>query len=342
MAICVSDQDFQQISFVNGIATANGGTHVDYVVDMVVKILDDGTNHVLADQIKNHMWIFVSCYIDNPTFDSQSNEMLTLEAKSFGSECVLSEKFKKGIIESVLLLRLRLSLKSRMEKRLEENQEGKAPKLSGIPDLDDAKEAGTKRGVGCTLILAEGKSAKAFVVGGLSVLGKDFYGVYPLKGKLLNVREATPNQMKGDRQISDLVKILGLQFEKKYESMNDLRTLRYGKVLMVTDKDEDGFHLKGLVINFIHFNWPGLLKLSFLGELIFPIIKESIIYMSANISHGSNIHCQVIKDRQSFGFNSEPEFERWKKATDGSADWKVKYYKGQSSNPFGNMFFSMK
>ena len=50
-------------------------------------------------------------------------------------------------------------------------------------------------------------------------------------------------------------------------------------------------------------------------------------------------NCQVIKDRQSFGFNSEPEFERWKKATDGSADGKVKYYKGQSSKPFGDVFF---
>ena len=275
VAICVSDQNFQQISFVNGIATPKGGTHVDYVVDMVVKMLGESTNQVLAEQTKNHMWIFLSCHIDNPTFDSQSKEALTLEPNRFGSECELSEKFKAGIIESVLLLRLRLSLKSRVEKKLKEApEEEKTPKLTGIPKLDDAREAGTKRGVGCTLILTEGDSAKAFAVCGLTVLGRDYYGVYPLKGKLLNVREANAKQIKEDKQISDLIKILGLQFEKKYETMDDLRTLRYGKVMMVTDQDQDGSHIKGLFISFIHHNWPGLLKLSFLGEFIFPIIKE--------------------------------------------------------------------
>ena len=274
MAICVSDQNFQQISFVNGIATPKGGTHVDYVVDMVVKMLGESTNQVLAEQTKNHMWIFLSCHIDNPTFDSQSNKALTLEPNRFDSECELSEKFKAGIVESVLLLRLSLSLKSRVEKKLKEApEEEKTPKLTGIPKLDDAREAGTKRGVGCTLILTEGDSAKAFAVCGLTVLGRDYYGVYPLKGKLLNVREASAKQIKEDKQISDLIKILGLQFEKKY-AMDDLRTLRYGKVMMVTDQDQDGHHIKGLVINFIHHNWPGLLKLSFLGEFIFPTIKE--------------------------------------------------------------------
>ena len=271
VAICVSDHNFEQISFVNGIATLKGGTHVDYVVDMVVKMLGESTNQVLAEQIKNHIWIFLSCLIENPTFDSQSKEALTLESSRFNSEYKMSEEFKAGIIESVLLLRLRLSLKSRVEKAPEEE---KTPKLTGIPKLDDAREAGTKRGVGCTLILTEGDSAKSVAVCGLTVLGRDYYGVYPLKGKLLNVREATSQQIKEDKQISDLVKILGLQFEKKYDTMDDLRTLRYGKVMMVTDQDQDGSHIKGLVINFIHHNWPGLLKLSFLGEFIFPIIKE--------------------------------------------------------------------
>ena len=221
------------------------------------------------------MWIFLSCHIENPTFDSQSKEVLTLESSRFGSECELSEKFKAGIIESVLLLRLRLSLKSRMENRLDKaSDEEKIPKLTGIPKLEDAREAGTKRGVGCTLILTEGDSAKAFVVCGLTVLGKDFYGVYSLKGKLLNVREANVEQIRVNKEVSDLVKILGLEYDKKYETMDDLRTLRYGKVMMVTDQDQDGSHIKGLLISFIHHNWPGLLKLSFLGEFIFPIIKE--------------------------------------------------------------------
>ena len=110
----------------------------------------------------------------------------------------------------------------------------------------------------------------------LGVVGRDYYGVYPLKGKLLNVREASPKQIKENQEISDLVKIIGLEYGKKYESVEDIgKNLRYGKVMIMTDQDQDGSHIKGLVINFIHHNWPSLLKLPFLEEFITPIVKVS-------------------------------------------------------------------
>ena len=134
--------------------------------------------------------------------------------------------------------------------------------------------------MGCTLILTEGDSAKTLAVSGISVVGKDYYGVYPLKGKLLNVREANVKQITENKEISDLVKIVGLVYKKKYETMDDLKTLRYGKVMIMTDQDQDGSHIKGLVINFIHHNWPGLLKLPFLEEFITPIVKVlSIVFV---------------------------------------------------------------
>lgn len=265
----------------NSIATLKGGKHVDHVTDMVVKTLTESINKkdktgmkISPKQIKDHMWIFIGCLIENPTFDSQSKETMTLVAKSFGSKCELSEKFKKevskaGIIESVLLWS-----KFRAENKLGKAQQGKkTSKLTGIPKLDDANEAGTRNGVGCTLILTEGDSAKTLAVSGISVVGKDYYGVYPLKGKLLNVREANVKQITENKEISDLVKIVGLVYKKKYETMDDLKTLRYGKVMIMTDQDQDGSHIKGLVINFIHHNWPGLLKLPFLEEFITPIVK---------------------------------------------------------------------
>ena len=112
-----------------------------------------------------------------------------------------------------------------------------------------------------------------------------------------------------NKEISDLVKIVGLQYKKKYESMDDIKSLRYGKVMIMTGQDQDGSHIKGLVINFIHHNWPGLLKLPFLEEFITPIVK-------------------VTKGNQSQSFYSLPEFQEWKEATDGFHTWKVKYYKG--------------
>ena len=139
--------------------------------------------------------------------------------------------------------------------------------------------------------------------------GRDIFGVYPLKGKLLNVREASHKQIMENKEINELVKIVGLQYKKKYDTVDDLKTLRYGKVMIMTDQDQDGSHIKGLLINFVHHNWPGLLRLPFLEEFITPIVK-------------------VTKGERSLCFYSLPEFTEWKAETTNWNTWKVKYYKG--------------
>jgi DNA gyrase/topoisomerase IV subunit B len=65
-----------------------------------------------------------------------------------------------------------------------------------------------------------------------------------LIGKLLNVREATHKQIMENKEINDLVKILGLTYKKKYETVDDLKSLRYGKIMIMTDQDQDGSHIK--------------------------------------------------------------------------------------------------
>ena len=320
VAVCVSDKGFQQMSFVNSIATTKGGKHVDHVADQVVKCIIESIKKknktgidIKAHQVKQHLWLFVNALIVNPTFDSQTKETMTLVVKDFGSKCSLTEDFQKkvgkaGIIESVIMWS-----KFKADTQLKNKQGGKKTnKLRGIAKLEDANEAGTKNSSGCTLILTEGDSAKTLAVAGLGVVGRDYYGVYPLKGKLLNVREASTKQIMENKEITDLVKIIGLQYKKKYESVEDIgKNLRYGKVMIMTDQDQDGSHIKGLVINFIHHNWPSLLKLPFLEEFITPIVK---------VSKGSQALC----------FYSLPEFQEWKDETDNWHTWKIKYYKGNT------------
>ncbi|KAE8574833.1 hypothetical protein XENTR_v10003597 [Xenopus tropicalis] len=317
ICLTMSEKGFQQISFVNSIATTKGGRHVDYVADQiiaklieVVKKKNKGGIAVKPFQVKNHMWVFVNSLIENPTFDSQTKENMTLQSKSFGSKCTLSEKFIKGatncgIVESILNW-VKFKAQTQLNKKC---SSVKHTKIKGIPKLDDANDAGSRNSLDCTLILTEGDSAKTLAVSGLGVVGRDRYGVFPLRGKLLNVREASHKQIMENAEINNIIKIVGLQYKKNYDDNESLKTLRYGKVMIMTDQDQDGSHIKGLLINFIHHNWPSLLKHRFLEEFITPIIK-------------------VTKSKQELSFYSIPEFEEWKNNTDSHKTWKIKYYKG--------------
>ncbi|VCX40920.1 unnamed protein product [Gulo gulo] len=317
VCLTMSEKGFQQISFVNSIATSKGGRHVDYIADQIVTKLVDvvkkknkGGVAVKAHQVKNHMWIFVNALIENPTFDSQTKENMTLQVKSFGSTCHLSEKFIKaatgcGIVESILNW-VKFKAQIQLNKKC---SAVKHNRIKGIPKLDDANDAGGRNSNECTLILTEGDSAKTLAVSGLGVVGRDKYGVFPLRGKILNVREASHKQIMENAEINNIIKIVGLQYKKNYEDEDSLKTLRYGKIMIMTDQDQDGSHIKGLLINFIHHNWPSLLRHRFLEEFITPIVK-------------------VSKNKQEMAFYSLPEFEEWKSSTPNHKKWKVKYYKG--------------
>uniref|UniRef100_A0A8D0WIT1 DNA topoisomerase 2 n=1 Tax=Sus scrofa TaxID=9823 RepID=A0A8D0WIT1_PIG len=318
VCLTMSEKGFQQISFVNRTRMAtSGGRHVDYVADQIVAKLVDvvkkknkGGVAVKAHQVKNHMWIFVNALIENPTFDSQTKENMTLQVKSFGSTCQLSEKFIKaaigcGIVESILNW-VKFKAQVQLNKKC---SAVKHNRIKGIPKLDDANDAGGRNSTECTLILTEGDSAKTLAVSGLGVVGRDKYGVFPLRGKILNVREASHKQIMENAEINNIIKIVGLQYKKNYEDEDSLKTLRYGKIMIMTDQDQDGSHIKGLLINFIHHNWPSLLRHRFLEEFITPIVK-------------------VSKNKQEMAFYSLPEFEEWKSSTPNHKKWKVKYYKG--------------
>uniref|UniRef100_A0A8C1MI95 DNA topoisomerase 2 n=1 Tax=Cyprinus carpio TaxID=7962 RepID=A0A8C1MI95_CYPCA len=317
VCLTLSDKGFQQVSFVNSIATTKGGRHSDYVADQIVSKLIEVVKKknkagvaVKPFQVKNHMWLFVNCLIENPSFDSQTKENMTLQQKNFGSTCSLSEKFVKqanncGIVESIMNW-VKFKAQAQLNKKC---SAVKHTKIKGVPKLDDANDAGNKNSTSCTLILTEGDSAKTLAVSGLGVVGRDRYGVFPLRGKMLNVREASHKQIMENAEINNIIKILGLQYKKNYSDPESLKSLRYGKLMIMTDQDQDGSHIKGLLINFIHHNWPSLLRHNFLEEFITPIIKAS-------------------NKKQELAFYSIPEFNEWKEKQSNTKSWKIKYYKG--------------
>ncbi|TPX41187.1 hypothetical protein SeMB42_g05685 [Synchytrium endobioticum] len=307
VAFTLSDGQFQQVSFVNNICTSKGGFHVNHVVDQIIKEIAEtvekkSKSKIKPQQIKNHLWIFVNCLIENPSFDSQTKENMTARVATFGSKCVLSENFMKKMLKSGIVDNIMTFAKAKQNLQLKKTDGHKTSRISGIPKLDDANNAGTKNGRNCTLILTEGDSAKALAVSGLSVIGRDSYGVFPLRGKLLNVRDATHKQLMDNAEISSLKKILGLQHNKEYKTVDGLR---YGHLMLMTDQDHDGSHIKGLLINFLDHHWPSLLKIpGFLLEFITPIVK-------------------VTKGPREIAFYTIPQYEQWKETNNKGKGWTI-------------------
>lgn len=317
IAIAVSDVGYRQISFCNSIATTKGGKHVDYIRCMFSKEISAAINKKRKGNgakatdtfIKNHMFVFVNALVVNPSFDSQTKENMTLPANKYKTKAVIPDAFLKDIVKKSGIVEAATSFADFKDKKKLEGKKGAKTNKINVPKLDDANNAGTKNGLGCTLILTEGDSAKSTAVCGLGVIGRDNYGVFPLRGKVLNVRDATSAQITGNAEISNLVKILALDYKQKYEDADDLKRLRYGKVMIMTDQDHDGSHIKGLLINFFHSKWPNLLKHKFLEQFITPIVK-------------------VTKGANCLSFYSMPEFEEWQNTNPDSSKWSTKYYKG--------------
>lgn len=317
VALALSESgNFSQVSFVNSIATTNGGTHVAYVVDQIVnqllEIIKKKHKNIVVkpQQIKNQLFLFVNCVIEEPSFSSQTKETMTLNAKKFGSVCNISESFikkitKLGIIEETIEM-----AKQKEQSQLKKTDGVKKVRLSGILKLDDANNAGSgKKSKDCTLFLTEGDSAKTFAVTGIPVVknGRDIFGAYPLRGKLLNIRDASTKQILENKEITQLNQILGLQTGKVYTNTD---SLRYGSVCILVDSDVDGKHIKGLVMNWLETCFPSLLKIpGFLCEFISPIVK-------------------CTKNKQEMLFYSLHEYQKWKTENNNGKNWQIKYFKG--------------
>jgi len=300
------------MSFVNGIWTSKGGTHVDAVTNQVVGHIVDYLEtkkkvKVKPSLVKDHLAIFITSMIENPSFTSQTKETLTTKSSAFGSSPKLSEEFLKKVVSKLAIVPKLLEAQSAKDAKDNSKTDGKKQsRITGIPKLDDAISAGTKDSAKCTLILTEGDSAKAMALSGLSQEQRKFFGVYPLKGKVLNVKDTSDAKVEQTKEIAELKKILGLTSGKKYA---DVKDLRYGSIMIMTDQDLDGSHIRGLLINLFHELWHELIAIpGFITYMATPIVKAN-------------------KGKENRIFYSQYEYEQWREG-EGSKGWKVKYYKG--------------
>jgi len=298
----------KHVSFVNGIATKKGGKHVDKVVTTVLgdfcEVAAKKKVVVKPAQLKDAVIFFVAATIVNPSFDSQTKETLTTPAAKFGS-VFKSEKLVAQLVKMGLMDEATAILDAKANRDAKKTDGTKKKTLRGMTKLVDALWAGTGKSGQCTLILTEGDSAATSAISGLKVVGRETWGVFPLKGKMLNVRDVSADKFSKNEELASIKKILGLEQGKKYES---LKTLRYGRVMVMADQDLDGSHIKGLLMNLFHAEWPSLMKAGFICSLATPLLKAS--------KRGTTV-----------SFFSPAEFEAWKE-TETRSGWSYKYYKG--------------
>jgi DNA topoisomerase-2 len=311
-----SGNDFEHIAFTNGVFNKDGGVHVDAWSESIFRPLLAKVNKPKKPQlnikdVKKFFRIFIDARIANPEFSSQSKTYLSAPKITTKVEKKqMSALFKWNVMEDIQDI-----IKSKELLTLKK-KERKSKAFKKIDGFDPANNAGGKRSSECVLILCEGLSAKTYAVSGIQVgingkCGRDWFGIYPLRGKLLNVRNATIKSISNNKEISDVIQALGVKHGVDYTKQENYEKLSYGSVLIMTDSDVDGIHISSLIMNFFHYLFPSLLKRStpFITSMQTPIVKL------------------FLSKKKELVFYQEEHFREYQQQNP-EVKGKIKYYKG--------------
>jgi DNA topoisomerase-2 len=327
VGICLSPNgEFDQVSLVNGICTDRGGRHVNHIMDNLSKKVIASISAsakkkgvVIQPQfIKKNLFLFLKATVVNPKFDTQTKRKLVSLVKDFGSRCELDDDYVSKVIKLGILDRARQLAEFKMKQGLSKETDGK-PRSQRVfySTLVDAKDAGGPRSNKCTIVFTEGDSAATFMGKGMKGIPESehrYWGWVPLRGKPLNVCGATVAKLSKNEEIKMIKKVIGLQEGKDYSKSID--GLRYHRIMVLTDADDDGYHIKGLVMNYIGHYWPSLLKHEgFVCDFATPIKKA--------------FKCDARGKRiKEFEFYSEGDYQEWSKSPTAAGKWELQYYKG--------------
>ena len=300
-----SEEEFRLLSYVNGIYIKNGGTHVNYVLDQVITTLKEHIKKkfkidVLPNQIKQHL-LFASWISKFPSlrFDSQTKERITNTYSEVSAHLkdIDFDKIAKQILNTPEILDpmiVAILYKKEMADKLALAKKQKSvTKLRVVNHIAATDPNPEKR----TLFIAEGLSA---ISGLLAVRNPKTTGGYPLKGKILNVRDMKPLEILKNKEISELLSIIGLEFGKPAKNLN------YGKIAVLSDQDTDGDCIFCLLLN-LFSNWPDL------------FLDKRIVRCTTPLYH-------CVKGKTEKIFYTKEEFEQF-----NSSGYTVNYMKGLGS-----------
>lgn len=221
------DESFRHVSFVNGIDTYAGGTHVDYVVNQIVNSIREFIKKkhkvdVRPNVIKQQIFLILKCTINAPNFTSQTKECMSSEIRNFGTTYTPSEKFIKKIVTESDVVQKVLDWVEGEKNRAEAADLRKMNKetqtssfLKRIENFDDAT---SKNRDECIIFFAEGLSAANSLVASRD---SKIHGAFPLRGKILNVRDADTAKITANEEIKNIMAIIGLKMGQKVPEKDD-------------------------------------------------------------------------------------------------------------------------
>lgn len=337
-------ENIKHTAFINGIKTKLGGIHVEAWKDALLSSFVRAFNQrktdkqipkVSAKQVYPYLHLFLRCEADRPCFSSQPKDELTEIFDEKGNSIPYSlfdSKKKKekedwnlmldGAIKKMLKWNFISSLEEKLLNKADKSLSRQETTSKRVSDkrYDHANEAGPgkKNAEKCTLYITEGLSAKSLVVRGISSIedGKDFNGAFAIRGKFINVQNATTREINANEEIVLLKNILNLKRGVDYSLDENFKTLSYGKVCIMTDADDDGIHIRGLLLNFFYKEYPTLIQRNYISS--FSTAVTAVTFKQPSLQRKL--------------FFSNPEFKKWMEDYASKEKIKdVKYYKGLGS-----------
>lgn len=290
VVIIGSETPRQPISFVNGQITKDGGQHVQSWTKTVFSGLLDALNKSSSRKDKNgdkkeikltkgdispYFQFFIHSRVNKPKFDGQNKNILKSPKVESNLEKLQLNKLLKWPVVTIIKDKV---LKSKELLALKKIECAPSKRNKAIVKVDGYDPA-NKLGIDSILIVCEGLSAKSYAVSGIQTgifgkKGRNHFGILPLRGKFLNVKNVSLSKIGSNKVVSDLIKVFNLKFNTDYSLPQNYKTLNYGTLLILTDADKDGIHIKGLILNFLHELFPTLFKKEgFVVSMETPIVK---------------------------------------------------------------------
>jgi DNA topoisomerase-2 len=304
-----SSDGFEQISFINSVETYQGGTHVDYVTTQITTKLREyfKKKHkvdVKPSDIKNHLQVFIFGTVNRPRFSSQTKENMISPSSEWKTSWTISDKFVKNILKTEIVQSILdwVLAKEKAQLMADLRKTNKNLDKADPKRVEKFHDASTKIRSDAMLFLAEGDSALS---GLLSGRDPKTMAAFPLRGKPINVFPMELKDILENREFKNIMTITGLQFGVKVESVSDLR---FGRIVLSTDSDLDGFGIRGLLLNAFYKFWPELFDLNIIYILNTPIVK-------------------VKYKKDVLSFYDVESFVKWKESKVGQK-FESKYYKG--------------